>query len=236
MRRPVEPRTAVVTGATGQDGYYLVRRLLAEGWTVHAAVRDVERRRGARSGATSALHAVRRDLRDPGPLVRARRRRPARGAVQPRGREQRRRLVRRPARHVGVERGRRRRACSTRVRARQPGDALLPGLLGRDVRLDAGRERRPRRDRGAQPAEPVRGREGRRAHALPSYRESYGIRIACGILFNHESHRRGPQFLSRKVVDHVAALRAGAAPAAARAREPEGAARLGLRARTTSTG
>ena len=42
MRRPVEPRTAVVTGATGQDGYYLVRRLLADGWTVHAAVRDVE--------------------------------------------------------------------------------------------------------------------------------------------------------------------------------------------------
>jgi GDPmannose 4,6-dehydratase len=46
------------------------------------------------------------------------------------------------------------------------------------------------------------------AHMLcRSYRESYGIRIACGILFNHESHRRGPQFLSRKVIDHVAALR-----------------------------
>jgi GDPmannose 4,6-dehydratase len=44
-----------------------------------------------------------------------------------------------------------------------------------------------------------------------SYRESYGIRIACGILFNHESRRRGPQFLSRKVVDHVHALRADAA-------------------------
>src|SRR5215471_5572813 len=42
MRRPVEPRTAIVTGATGQDGYYLVRRLLADGWTVHAAVRDLE--------------------------------------------------------------------------------------------------------------------------------------------------------------------------------------------------
>src|SRR5262249_53187053 len=50
------------------------------------------------------------------------------------------------------------------------------------------------------------------AHMLcRSYRESYGIRIACGILFNHESRRRGPQFLSRKVVDHVQALRAGTA-------------------------
>jgi len=37
------------------------------------------------------------------------------------------------------------------------------------------------------------------------------VRIACGILFNHESHRRGPNFLSRKVVDHVQALRAGTA-------------------------
>ena len=46
------------------------------------------------------------------------------------------------------------------------------------------------------------------AHMLcRSYRESYGIRIACGILFNHESRRRGPQFLSRKVVDHVHAPR-----------------------------
>jgi GDPmannose 4,6-dehydratase len=49
------------------------------------------------------------------------------------------------------------------------------------------------------------------AHLLcQSYRESYDLRIACGILFNHESHRRGPQFLSRKVVDHVRGLRDGA--------------------------
>jgi GDPmannose 4,6-dehydratase len=48
------------------------------------------------------------------------------------------------------------------------------------------------------------------AHMLcRSYRESYGVRIACGILFNHESRRRSAQFLSRKVVDHVQALRSG---------------------------
>jgi GDPmannose 4,6-dehydratase len=47
------------------------------------------------------------------------------------------------------------------------------------------------------------------AHLLcRSYREAYDVRIACGILFNHESHRRGPQFLTRKVVDHLLALRA----------------------------
>jgi GDPmannose 4,6-dehydratase len=48
------------------------------------------------------------------------------------------------------------------------------------------------------------------AHLLcRSYRESYGIRIACGILFNHESWRRGASFLTRKVVDHLHGLQAG---------------------------
>lgn len=36
-----------------------------------------------------------------------------------------------------------------------------------------------------------------------SYREVYGLRIASGILSNHESHRRPESFLSRKVVGHV---------------------------------
>lgn len=31
------------------------------------------------------------------------------------------------------------------------------------------------------------------------YRESYGMKIYCGFLFNHESERRGEEFLSRKV-------------------------------------
>ena len=70
------------------------------------------------------------------------------------------------------------------------------------------------------------------AHLLcGSYRESYGIRIACGILFNHESRRRGRQFLSRKVVDHVHALRAGLASGPLALGNLKAAARLGLRAR-----
>jgi GDPmannose 4,6-dehydratase len=39
-----------------------------------------------------------------------------------------------------------------------------------------------------------------------SYREVYGLRIASGILSNHESHRRPASFISRKVVDHVLRL------------------------------
>src|SRR2546428_11291347 len=45
------------------------------------------------------------------------------------------------------------------------------------------------------------------AHLLcRSYRQDYNLRIACGILSNHESHRRPIWFLSHKVVAHVARL------------------------------
>lgn len=39
-----------------------------------------------------------------------------------------------------------------------------------------------------------------------TYRESYGMKIYCGILFNHESERRGEEFLSRKVCKYVASV------------------------------
>ena len=54
------------------------------------------------------------------------------------------------------------------------------------------------------------------AHLLCStYRRAYGVRIACGILFNHESRRRGPHFLTRKVTDHARGLRAHPSPLSA---------------------
>ena len=44
-----------------------------------------------------------------------------------------------------------------------------------------------------------------------NYRESYGIFACSGILFNHESPRRGRQFVSRKITDGVARIQAGVA-------------------------
>lgn len=42
-----------------------------------------------------------------------------------------------------------------------------------------------------------------------NYRESYGLFAANGILFNHESPLRGPEFVSRKITKAVAAIAAG---------------------------
>ena len=44
-----------------------------------------------------------------------------------------------------------------------------------------------------------------------NYRESYGIYAVSGILFNHESPRRGMEFLPRKVSDGVARIKLGLA-------------------------
>jgi GDPmannose 4,6-dehydratase len=44
-----------------------------------------------------------------------------------------------------------------------------------------------------------------------NYRESYNIYAVSGILFNHESPRRGIEFVTRKVTDGVARIKAGLA-------------------------
>ena len=41
------------------------------------------------------------------------------------------------------------------------------------------------------------------------YRDAYGLFISCGILFNHESPRRGENFVTKKIVSGVAQIKAG---------------------------
>jgi GDPmannose 4,6-dehydratase len=42
-----------------------------------------------------------------------------------------------------------------------------------------------------------------------NYRESYNLHATCGILFNHESPRRGLEFVTRKITWHAAAIKHG---------------------------
>ena len=42
-----------------------------------------------------------------------------------------------------------------------------------------------------------------------NYRESYGLYACSGILFNHESERRGKEFVTRKITDAVARIKHG---------------------------
>ena len=40
-------------------------------------------------------------------------------------------------------------------------------------------------------------------HLVRLYRESYGLHAGCGILFNHESERRGEKFVTRKITKWI---------------------------------
>ncbi len=42
-----------------------------------------------------------------------------------------------------------------------------------------------------------------------NYRESYGMHASCGILFNHEGERRGPEFVTRKISQAAAKIKLG---------------------------
>ena len=42
-----------------------------------------------------------------------------------------------------------------------------------------------------------------------NYRESYGMHASSGMLFNHESPRRGPEFVTRKISSAVARIKLG---------------------------
>ncbi|GIK19663.1 MAG: GDP-mannose 4,6-dehydratase [Leptolyngbya sp. PLA2] len=46
-------------------------------------------------------------------------------------------------------------------------------------------------------------------YATVNYRESYGLHASCGILFNHESERRGETFVTRKITRAVGRIRMG---------------------------
>lgn len=46
-------------------------------------------------------------------------------------------------------------------------------------------------------------------HATVNYRESYGMHASTAVMFNHESPRRGQEFVTRKITRAVARIKAG---------------------------
>jgi len=48
-------------------------------------------------------------------------------------------------------------------------------------------------------------------HLTRNYREAYGIKAASGILYNHESPRRGFEFVTRKITSYAARIKLGLA-------------------------
>jgi GDPmannose 4,6-dehydratase len=202
-------KRALITGITGQDGSYLAELLLARGYEVHGMVRRAstekfERIEHLRSRIT--LHQG--DLLDPRSLGDAlRAARPdeiynlaamsfvAVSWVQP--------TLTAEFTGVGVTRMlEATRDVCPEARFYQASSSEMFGKV-RQVPQTEETPFYPRSPYGVAKAY---------GHFITvNYRESYDLRASSGILFNHESPRRGLEFVTRKITWHAAAIRHGLA-------------------------
>ena len=202
-------RAALITGITGQDGSYLAELLLEKGYDVHGLVRRSSTERFDRiEHLRSRLTLHQGDLLDQRSLVDAlRASRPdeiynlaamsyvAVSWVQP--------TLTAEFSGVGVTRILEavREACP-QARFYQASSSEMFGKV-REVPQNELTPFYPRSPYGVAKAY---------GHFITvNYRESYDLHATSGILFNHESPRRGLEFVTRKITWHAAAIKLGLA-------------------------
>ena len=201
--------SALITGITGQDGSYLAELLLEKGYDVHGMVRRSSTERFERiEHLRGRITLLQGDLLDQRALVDAlRASRPqeiynlaamsyvAASWVQP--------TLTAEFSGIGVTRilEALREACPE-ARFYQASSSEMFGK----VREVPQTEMTPFYPRSPYGVAKVYG------HFITvNYRESYGLHATSGILFNHESPRRGLEFVTRKITWHAAAIRLGLA-------------------------
>ena len=202
-----KPQSALITGITGQDGSYLAEFLLDKGYEVHGLVRRSSTERFERiEHLRDRLTLHQADLLDQRSLVDAlRAARPSEiynlaamsfvavSWIQP--------TLTAEFTGVGVTRmlEAMREVCPE-ARFYQASSSEMFGKV-RQVPQD---ELTPFYPRSPYGVAKVYG------HFITvNYRESYKLHASTGILFNHESERRGLEFVTRKISWHAAAIKLG---------------------------
>jgi GDPmannose 4,6-dehydratase len=202
-------KTALITGITGQDGSYLAEFLLEKGYAVHGIVRHV---------STDSLHRIRHirsrvklhgaDLLDENSLIRlldeiqpAEFYNLAAMSFVPISWQQP--QLTSEVTGLGVLRALEAvRKVNPRIRFYQ---ASSSEMFGQAVETPQS-ERTPFYPRSPYAVAKVFG------HWITvNYRESHGLHACSGILFNHESPRRGLEFVTRKITHTVAQIKMGLA-------------------------
>ncbi len=202
-------QTALITGITGQDGAYLAELLLGLGYRVVGAERRASNRNRERLdelGITDAIEFVDFDLADSGNIVRVLERvEPAEvynlaaqsfvalSFEQP--------IMTGDVTGIGVTR------ILEAIRAVNPAiryyQASSSEMFGK-VREVPQSERTPFHPRSPYGVAKVYG------HWITvNYREAFGLHACSGILFNHESPLRGPEFVTRKISLAAARIKHG---------------------------
>ena len=206
-------RVAFVTGITGQDGSYLAELLLGKGYTVHGLIRRASTFNTSRIDHlyvdphedSGSLHLHYGDLSDGARLV------TLLGQVRPD-----------EVYNLGAQ-------SHVRVSFDEPehtGDTVGIGAIrlleavrmaGLDCRYYQasssemfGATPPPQNeDTPFYPRSPYGAAKVYAYWATKNYREGYGMFAVNGILFNHESPRRGETFVTRKITRAVARIKAG---------------------------
>jgi len=195
--------SALITGITGQDGSYLAELLLSQGVEVYGLIRRCSSPNLHRiEHIAHRLQLIDGDLLDQGSLVRAVERSEADEVYNLAAQSFVGRSWEEPVHTAQVTGlGALRvfeavRIAAPEARVYQASTSEMFGLIGGRGTVEG----------PFHPRSPY-GTAKLFAHtSAVNYRESFGLHISCGILFNHESPRRSPQFVTRKVC--IAAARA----------------------------
>jgi GDPmannose 4,6-dehydratase len=203
----VSDRRALITGVTGQDGSYLAELLLDKGYEVYGMTRRASTENVERiAHLVDRLTLLQGDLLDPPSLDAAlRQAQPhevynlAAQSFVPTSWNQP--VLTAEFTAVGVTR------VLEAIRAVDPAirfyQASSSEMFGK-VREIPQTELTPFHPRSPYGVAKVYGH-----HITVNYRESYGLFAVSGILFNHESPRRGLEFVTRKISDGVARIKHG---------------------------
>jgi GDPmannose 4,6-dehydratase len=204
----VSEQRALVTGVTGQDGSYLAELLLEKGYEVYGMMRRASTESVERiEHLADRITLVQADLLDQASLVGAlKEAQPvevynlaAQSFVPTSWRQP---VLTAEFTAVGVTRMLEAvRAVDPKIRFYQASSSEMFGKA-----QPPQNEATPFHPRSPYGVAKVYGH-----HITVNYRESYGLFATSGILFNHESPRRGIEFVTRKISDGVARIKLGLA-------------------------
>jgi GDPmannose 4,6-dehydratase len=212
--RPPGTKAALITGITGQDGSYLAELLLAKGYYVHGLVRRASSFNTQRidhlyqdphqSAARLFLHYG--DLSDGSALATLLARvRP--DEIYNLGAQSHVRVSFDLPEYTGDVSGlgavrllEAIRESELRPRFYQASSSELYGGVGKDAQSE---------DTPFYPRSPYAAAKAYAFHITRNYREAYGLFAVNGILFNHESPRRGETFVTRKITRALGRMKYG---------------------------
>jgi GDPmannose 4,6-dehydratase len=198
---------ALITGITGQDGSYLAELLLEKGYEVHGLVRgSTDQRFDRLSGIQDRLRLHAADLLDEHSLAEVVRRSApdeiynlaAMSSVS-----QSWRLAVATAEYTAVGVTRLLEAIREACPEARFYQASSSEMFGR-ARETPQSERTP-----FYPRSPYGVAKAYGHFITVNYRESFGLHACSGILFNHESPRRGQEFVTRRISHGVASIKLG---------------------------